>query len=69
MEKLKEFKKELSDLLKKYNAEIGFYVNDSSDTYGLSGEKMVIYFDNGRCNDNYHTINNEWSFDSNDLKY
>ncbi len=37
-----EFLKELKKLLKTYNVSIGFKVSDSSDTYGLSDERMVV---------------------------
>lgn len=67
MERLDNFKKELSNLLKKYNAEIGFYVDDCSDTHGLSGDKMVVYFDENR--ENHHELNDYWSFNADDLKY
>lgn len=36
-----EFKVELKALLKKYNASIGFTCDASSDTYGITGEKLV----------------------------
>lgn len=39
---IQKFRGELKDLLKKYNASINFSVSDCSDTYGLSGEKMVV---------------------------
>ena len=37
-----EFLKELKKLLKTYSVSIGFKVSDSSDTYGLSDERMVV---------------------------
>ena len=43
-EKQKAFKAELKELLKKYNALIGFSVSDNSDTYGLNDEKIVVEF-------------------------
>lgn len=36
-----EFKVELKALLKKYNASIGFTCDESSDAYGITGEKLV----------------------------
>ena len=39
---IQKFRCELKDLLAKYNASINFSVSDCSDTYGLSGEKMVV---------------------------
>ncbi len=62
------FQQEFKALLEKYNVSIGFQVSGCSDTYGLSGEKMVVY----------HTIPNTfqsedwievdgWSIDKNDF--
>jgi uncharacterized protein YneR len=42
----KEFKKELKTLLKKYNANISFYVSDDSDTWALYDEKLMVEFNN-----------------------
>jgi hypothetical protein len=39
---VKEFKRELKDLLTRYNAMICFNVGDGSDTYGLYNERMTI---------------------------
>ncbi len=41
-EYLESFKKELRELLVKYNATIGFSVGESSDTHGLYGEKIEV---------------------------
>ena len=41
---LKEFKKELKELLTKYNASIDFTADDGSDWHGITGEKMVVSF-------------------------
>jgi len=41
-QEIKEFRAELKALLEKYRVSINFSVSDCSDTYGLSGEKMVI---------------------------
>lgn len=40
------FKQELKQLLKKYNASIGFSCGGGSDTDGLYDEKIVINIDN-----------------------
>jgi hypothetical protein len=37
------FQQEFKALLEKYNVSIGFQVSECSDTYGLSGEKMIVY--------------------------
>ena len=42
MENIDNFKKELKELLIKYNASIGFNCGENSDTHGLYDEKMVI---------------------------
>ena len=61
-EKEKAFLKELKELLKKYNASIGFSVGKSSDTYGLYDEKMTIDVDKNNI------INVDgWAFDQSDL--
>lgn len=41
-EKIKEFKKELSELLKRYDVGIGFTCGTGSDTYGLYDDRIVI---------------------------
>ena len=43
--KIDNFKKELKQLLKKYNASIYFNCGENSDTHGLYDEKMVIDID------------------------
>ena len=55
-EKQKAFKTELKELLKKYNALIGFTVSESSDTYGLSDEKIVVEFRPSTSNEKSKTI-------------
>lgn len=40
------FKKEFKALLEKYDVTIGFQVSECSDTYGLHGEKIVVYHGN-----------------------
>ena len=37
-----DFKKELKELLSKYNAVISFTCGDSSDTYGLYDDHLII---------------------------
>lgn len=39
---VKNFKKELKELLKKYNATIGFDCDDCSDLYGIYDEHVYI---------------------------
>lgn len=41
-QEIKQFRAELKALLEKYRVSISFSVSECSDTYGLSGEKMVI---------------------------
>lgn len=43
---VEEFKKELKALLEKYNAGIWLDYDPCSDTYGMHGERMVVYFRN-----------------------
>jgi len=45
-DKVKNFKKELKELMNKYNVSIGFTCDDSSDTYGLFDDHIVIEMDN-----------------------
>ncbi len=40
----KEFKKELKALLEKYNAVLSLDFDPCSDTYGMYGERMAVYF-------------------------
>jgi len=44
MKKAKQFKKELKELLNKYDATIGFSVGEGSDTHGLYDEQMEVDF-------------------------
>lgn len=41
-DKIKEFKKELSQLLDKYNVSIGFTCAENSDTHGLYNDYIVV---------------------------
>lgn len=56
------FKKELKELLKKYNVGIGFSCGEGSDTHGLYDERMVIDIDNKEI-----IICNGWGFGQEDL--
>ena len=58
------FKKELKELLSKYNAEIYFTCSDSSDTYGLYEDHIAIDVDG-------ETIieANGWCLNSGDIRY
>ena len=62
MKNVKDFKKELKDLLKKYNASIGFSCGDCSDTHGLYDEKMIIDIDKKEI-----AICDGWVFGQEDL--
>lgn len=39
----KQFKKELKELLEKYDATLEFYVGEGSDTHGLYDEEIVAW--------------------------
>ena len=41
---VKEFKKELKELLKKYNATISLGYDPCSDTFGMYDVRMEVYF-------------------------
>ena len=41
-DKIKEFRKELSQLLDKYNVSIGFTCGENSDTHGLYNDYIVV---------------------------
>ena len=43
--KIDEFKKELKALLKKYNANIYFWCDESSDLLGINDEQMKVTID------------------------
>jgi hypothetical protein len=61
-DKVAEFKKELKELLAKYNASIDWDCGDGSDTYGIYGETMSIDVD-GKT----EKICDGWSIESADL--
>lgn len=63
---VKVFKRELKNLLKKYNATIGFSVSDCSDTYGLYDEKIICSLRDFN-NENEITLVNGWVLDKSDL--
>lgn len=44
MDKLSEFKKELKQLLEKYDAIIGLDADPGSDWWGVTGERLVVEF-------------------------
>lgn len=62
------FQQEFKALLEKYNVTIGFEVSRCSDTYGLSGEKMVIYhtIPNTFQTENWIEIDG-WAIDKNEI--
>lgn len=71
--KNKEFLRELKALLEKYNGSIGFEVDSSSDTHGITGEKMTISMREVLQGNRYPsdiTILevNGWNIDSKDIK-
>lgn len=47
---IKDLKKDLCELLMKYNVSIGFSCSDSSDTYGLYDDHIVIQDNDSREN-------------------
>jgi uncharacterized protein YfaS (alpha-2-macroglobulin family) len=57
------FLQELFGLLNKYDASIDFSVSDSSDTYGLNDEKMII-----SIKENKILTVSGWGINANDLK-
>jgi hypothetical protein len=65
MEKLNNFKKDLKALLTKYNATIGFSVDDCSDTHGLTGDNLFVYFDDNE--NESHVLSDYWHMDKNDF--
>ena len=54
--KLIQFKKELHDLLAKYDATIGLVADNGSDWWGITGEKLVVQFG---MSDNTHDLNEQ----------
>lgn len=64
-----EFLKKLKDLLEEYNVVIGFEVNECSDTYGLSGERMVIsQITKGAFKEDVWLTIDGWGLDHTDIK-
>jgi len=59
---LKDFKKELKELLKKYDASIGLEADESSDFYGITGAEIVVNMNNK----NYH-LSSGYSLDYHEL--
>lgn len=66
MSNINNFKMELKELLKKYNASISFSVGECSDTHGLYDEKMVLTInENSREEESEHI--NGWDVSSHEL--
>ena len=63
MSKINDFKKDLRDLLTKYDASIDFDCDDCSDTYGITGDHLGVCFDG----QNVIKLNSGWSIDASDL--
>jgi hypothetical protein len=59
-----QFKKELKELLQKYNAHIAFEVGEGSDTFGLYGERIVVYCDDSK---QIAVVSNGWDLSTGDL--
>jgi len=69
MDHISQFRKELRELLDKYNVTIAFSVGDCSDTHGLYEEKMVVFqtVPNSFKTEDWIVVNG-WSIDKHDLK-
>lgn len=69
MKKINEFKKELKELLKKYNASISFDCGSGSDLHGVYGEKLSVQFlgENRRKIEEVHTLAQGYNVDQSDL--
>jgi len=63
--KTREFRKELKNLLEKFNASIGFSVGAGSDTYGIYNSHFVVNFEK---NDDIDLNEDSWSLGAEDLK-
>ena len=62
--KVNEFKKELKELLRKYEMSINVGYDDGSDTYGMSGEHMTCEDNKG----NEYLICEDWYMEASDIK-
>lgn len=60
------FRKELKELLKKYNASIDFSCSDCSDTHGIYGAKLEVCFQLSN-NTTVFDLCNGWSVDKHDF--
>ncbi len=73
MSKATEFKKELKELLSKYDAHIGFSVGESSDTHGLYNEQIEVSFQELQEGARFKTVTQTvvladgWGVDKSDL--
>ena len=67
--KATEFKKELKELLTKYNASIDFACDDCSDWHGITGERMTVSFRQGKTfkYDKYTLADYQSYIDASDL--
>lgn len=67
---LRDFKRDLRDLLIKHNAYIGFSCDPCSDTHGLTGDKLIVGFrrDNKSFKYKEFQISDGWSVHASDLK-
>lgn len=66
-ETLESFKKELKELLIKYNATIEFSVGEGSDTHGLYGEKIEVGLKTHTSKYEYFTLSEGWCVGKSDL--
>ena len=64
-ERLKAFRSELQDLLRKHECTIDFICSECSDTHGITNGGMAVSFDNG--NGKPHRLNWDWYLDSTHL--
>lgn len=62
MSRIVEFKKELRELLSKYDASLRVLYDDCSDMHGVYGEHMAVELD-GRS----HFLCDHWGIDVSDL--
>jgi hypothetical protein len=60
---IKNFKKELREVLEKYNATIEFACGQGSDTHGLYSEEMLVCF-----NKKDYSLSKGWVIYAEDLK-
>jgi hypothetical protein len=64
MSKIDDFKVKLRALLKKYNAGIGFDVDDCTDYHGIYGQHMYIEIDGTVL----ETFDGLWHIEDTDIK-